>query len=145
MFLLFLYVKCSTQLITIKPNTRLIILSCISSYTFDPCYHLFFEVLASEYVLNSGAKCFLSPLHNSKKWPFFWRVKHAHNPKQKHHNVIKFKKCYVKLFQSPRKAACISLVLTVIRLNFKWRIKSRLSFAGIIRSSQYSPRFQDKG
>ena len=31
------------------------------------------------------------------------------------------------------------------RLNFKRRIKSRLPFAGIIRSSPYSPRFQDKG
>ena len=30
-------------------------------------------------------------------------------------------------------------------LNFKRRIKSRLPFAGIIRSSPYSPRFQDKG
>ena len=31
------------------------------------------------------------------------------------------------------------------RLNFKRRIKSHLPFAGIIRSSLYSPRFQDKG
>ena len=30
-------------------------------------------------------------------------------------------------------------------LNFKRRIKSRLPFAGIIRSSPYSTRFQDKG
>jgi len=30
-------------------------------------------------------------------------------------------------------------------LNFKRRIKSHLPFAGIIRSSPYSPRFQDKG
>ena len=30
-------------------------------------------------------------------------------------------------------------------LTFKRRIKSRLPFAGIIRSSPYSPRFQDKG
>ena len=32
-----------------------------------------------------------------------------------------------------------------IALNFKRRIKSHLPFAGIIRSSPYSPRFQDKG
>ena len=31
------------------------------------------------------------------------------------------------------------------RLNFTRRIKSRLSFAGIISRSPYSPRFQDKG
>ena len=31
------------------------------------------------------------------------------------------------------------------RLTFKRRIKSHLPFAGIIRSSPYSPRFQDKG
>ena len=30
-------------------------------------------------------------------------------------------------------------------LTFKRRIKSHLQFAGIIRSSPYSPRFQDKG
>ena len=30
-------------------------------------------------------------------------------------------------------------------LTFKRIIKSRLPFAGIIRSSPYSPRFQDKG
>ena len=30
-------------------------------------------------------------------------------------------------------------------LSFKRRIKSRLPFAGIIRSAPYSPRFQDKG
>jgi len=30
-------------------------------------------------------------------------------------------------------------------LIFKHRIKSHLPFAGIIRSSLYSPRFQDKG
>ena len=30
-------------------------------------------------------------------------------------------------------------------LTFKRRIKSRLPFAGIIRSSPCSPRFQDKG
>ena len=30
-------------------------------------------------------------------------------------------------------------------LTFKRRIKSHLSFAGIIRSSPYSPRFQDNG
>ena len=30
-------------------------------------------------------------------------------------------------------------------LTFKRQIKSRLPFAGIIRSSPYSPRFQDKG
>ena len=32
-----------------------------------------------------------------------------------------------------------------ISLNFKRRIKSRLPFAGIIRSSRYYPRFQGKG
>ena len=32
-----------------------------------------------------------------------------------------------------------------ISLTFKRRIKSRLPFAGIIRSSPYSTRFQDKG
>jgi len=31
------------------------------------------------------------------------------------------------------------------RLNFKRRIKSHLPFAGIIRISPYSTRFQDKG
>ena len=31
------------------------------------------------------------------------------------------------------------------QLTFKRRIKSHLPFAGIIRSSTYSPRFQDKG
>jgi len=30
-------------------------------------------------------------------------------------------------------------------LNFKRRIKSHLPFSDIIRSSPYSPRFQDKG
>ena len=30
-------------------------------------------------------------------------------------------------------------------LTFKQRIKSHLPFAGIIRSSPYSPRFQDNG
>ena len=30
-------------------------------------------------------------------------------------------------------------------LNFKLRIKSHLPFAGIIKSSPYSLRFQDKG
>ena len=30
-------------------------------------------------------------------------------------------------------------------LTFKRRIKSHLPFAGIIRSSPYSPRFQDNG
>ena len=30
-------------------------------------------------------------------------------------------------------------------LNFTRRIKSHLPFAGIIKSSPYSPRFQDKG
>ena len=116
MFLLFLYRHCSIQLITIKQHIRLAILSCIRSYPFDPCYHLFFEALESEHVLNSGAKCSLSPSHSSKKRPFLWYVKPPHNPKQKHHNVIKFNRCYVKLFQSPRTATCISLGLTVIRL-----------------------------
>ena len=32
-----------------------------------------------------------------------------------------------------------------IMLTFKYRIKSHLPFAGIIRSSPYSPHFQDKG
>jgi hypothetical protein len=32
-----------------------------------------------------------------------------------------------------------------IDINFRRRIKSRLPFAGIIRSSPYSTRFQDKG
>jgi len=32
-----------------------------------------------------------------------------------------------------------------VSLTFRRRIKSRLPFAGIIRSSPYSPRFQDKG
>ena len=32
-----------------------------------------------------------------------------------------------------------------LHLTFKRRIKSRLPFAGIIRSSPYSPRFQYKG
>ena len=32
-----------------------------------------------------------------------------------------------------------------LHLTFKRRIKSRLPFVGIIRSSQYSPRFQVKG
>jgi len=30
-------------------------------------------------------------------------------------------------------------------LTFKRRIKSHMPFAGVIRSSPYSPRFQDKG
>ena len=33
----------------------------------------------------------------------------------------------------------------LVALNFRRRIKSRLQFAGIIRSSPYSTRFQDKG
>ena len=33
----------------------------------------------------------------------------------------------------------------IIKLTFKRRIKPNLSSAGIIRSSPYSPRFQDKG
>jgi len=32
-----------------------------------------------------------------------------------------------------------------LSLIFKRRIKSHLTFAGFIRSSQYSTRFQDKG
>ena len=39
-------------------------------------------------------------------------------------------------------------ILTAYLFNyliFKRRIKSHLPFAGIIRSSPYSPRFQDKG
>ena len=43
----------------------------------------------------------------------------------------------------------VNTVLTVIIfsafLTFKRRIKSRMQFASIIRSSPYSPRFQDKG
>jgi len=116
MFLLFLYRNCSIQIITIKQHIRPVILSCKCSYQFDSCYHLFFESLASEHVLNFGAKCSLSPSHSSKKRPFLWQVKPAHNPKQKHHNIIKFNKGYVKLFQSPRRAECISLLLTVIYL-----------------------------
>jgi len=34
---------------------------------------------------------------------------------------------------------------TGLELTFKRLIKSRLPFAGIISSSPYSPRFQDKG
>ena len=34
---------------------------------------------------------------------------------------------------------------TVALLTFKRRIKTHLLFAGIIRSSPYSPRFQDNG
>ena len=37
------------------------------------------------------------------------------------------------------------LFVTIIQLTFKRRIKYRLPFAGIIRSSPYSPRFQDNG
>ena len=33
----------------------------------------------------------------------------------------------------------------ILGLTFRRRIKSRLPFAGIIRSSSYSTRFQDKG
>jgi len=39
----------------------------------------------------------------------------------------------------------IYLCTSVSYLNFKRRIKSLLPFAGIVRSSQYSPRFQVKG
>jgi len=35
--------------------------------------------------------------------------------------------------------------MSKVKLTFKRRIKSYLSFAGIIRSSPYSARFQDKG
>ena len=35
--------------------------------------------------------------------------------------------------------------LSFCALTFKRQIKSRLPFAGIIRSSPYAPRFQDKG
>ena len=39
----------------------------------------------------------------------------------------------------------IEIYTRVYVLTFKRRIKSRLPFAGIIRSSAYSPCFQDKG
>ena len=38
-----------------------------------------------------------------------------------------------------------TFIHTSYKLTFKRRIKSHLPFAGIIRSSPYSPRFQDKG
>ena len=42
--------------------------------------------------------------------------------------------------------ALVNAVMNLrVPLNFKRRIKSRLPFAGIIRSSPYSLRFQDKG
>ena len=39
---------------------------------------------------------------------------------------------------------CVCVCVCVCDLTFKRRIKSQLPFAGIIRSSPYSPRFQDK-
>jgi len=42
-------------------------------------------------------------------------------------------------------AALLKTVRTKGALTFKRRIKSHLPFAGIIRSSPYSPRFQDNG
>jgi hypothetical protein len=39
----------------------------------------------------------------------------------------------------------ITLSLFSVNLTFKRQIKSRLPFADVIRSSPYSPRFQDKG
>jgi len=48
-----------------------------------------------------------------------------------------------------RLGSCVCLPYTVELhlpgLTFKRRIKSHLPFAGIIRSSPYSPRFQDNG
>jgi len=38
-----------------------------------------------------------------------------------------------------------AILHTLLFLTFKRLIKSRLLFAGIIRSSPYSPRLQDKG
>jgi hypothetical protein len=40
---------------------------------------------------------------------------------------------------------CSRMESNNVCLTFKRRIKSHLPFAGIIRSSPYSPRFQDKG
>ena len=39
----------------------------------------------------------------------------------------------------------VSPTCLLLQLTFKRRIKSHLPFAGIIRSSPYSPRFQDNG
>ena len=42
-------------------------------------------------------------------------------------------------------SVCLLCEWNVCALTFKRRIKPRLPFAGIIRSSPYSPHFQDKG
>ena len=50
------------------------------------------------------------------------------------------------LSSSPTVYEIAQYVVTIIpSVTFKRRIKSHLPFAGIIRSSQYSPHFQDKG
>ena len=46
---------------------------------------------------------------------------------------------------SPFQWLIFSEAVINIGLTFKRRIKSHLPSAGIIRSSPYSPRFQDKG
>jgi len=51
--------------------------------------------------------------------------------------------CFIKVIS----LAWVSfpVIRRLIQLTFKRRIKSHLPFAGIIRSSTYSPRFQDNG
>jgi len=41
--------------------------------------------------------------------------------------------------------ALCRLVLKINSLRFKRRVKSHLTFSGIIMSPPYSPRYQDKG
>ena len=48
-------------------------------------------------------------------------------------------------FYQPEEEKINQIQLKSLKLTFKRRIKSHLQFAGIIRSSPYSPRFQENG
>jgi len=50
-----------------------------------------------------------------------------------------------KQFLFIKKKGILTIHKMSAHLTFKRRIKSHLPFAGIIRSSPYSPRYQDKG
>ena len=71
------------------------------------------------------------------------------------HHVVKPNLCLIELENYSLGSSFSHVILTIevvfvfllekTCLIFKRRIKSRLPFAGIIRSSPYSTRFQDKG
>ena len=79
------------------------------------------------------------------------RTVHAHC--QQSLQVENFSSCTGQFYKRNCPTAVQSVVFcstkrspgAVLRLNFKRRIKFRLPFAGVIRSSPYSTGFQDKG